>query len=312
MSYALLLEEGEEGYVFYQELKRYFERTVWLVYSVSTHEFCKRKYIENRPQSICIGGLPNEVRFSAPRLKTPCFPELLAWNNHGTYTVDVHSEDFSTKVEVCRGSMIFRRYNGRDLSALAERYLEAMPEDVAKDLESARKNPVKYLKQDLFKHANEHWPVPEGFLWHYIKSISYAIAYLQTGYTREDGIDRDWDPIVHQDNFPDNNFLHYEGDDLGFPRITLGDFGQASALSDEDFSHFRGRDTCYPDDSPRELWGDIVGIGYNLSDLIGIDVRGRSKAWDAQFEIIGRHYSEELRHWIKTLYWSEFERRGDK
>ena len=151
MHYALLFKEGAgAGYLLVNDIMLSLDAAMQTVLSRSNPELYIRKYLGNVRQ-YQVDGESGEVRFSTPRLKAPYFTELRDWHDYGI-THDSHGRMVSSF------SMIFKRY--------------------AVDMTG-----IHYELKGAGRRKTE------AFLWHFIKLISLAVAYLQCGYTREHSID---------------------------------------------------------------------------------------------------------------------------
>ena len=174
-----------------------------LVLSLNDNLLYIRKYTTIPESDYRLGGEhePLEVGFSIGRYMFPQigFPEIVSWHPYGT------SEDDEGN-KVSSFSMIFKRYNGGSLFDLAERYHNRIPKKIKDEMypPGSVYTPINKKKQSPGEEESSpdeqnQWWIPEAFLWHFLKSISYILAYLQTGYTRERGIKPDWNPILHRD-----------------------------------------------------------------------------------------------------------------
>lgn len=86
---------------------------------------------------------------------------------------------------------------------------------------------------DLHSQLRKGGGSSEAFIWHVLRQMTEALAYLHHGYVRSDSsrsgsMPRDWIPIVHCDIKPDNIFLAEPRTVQNpLPNLVLGDFGLA-------------------------------------------------------------------------------------
>ena len=287
MLYVLLLEEGQgPGYLFVNSIRAVPNETMQTVLSLSDQQLGIRKYF-GKSRQVRVEGEPSEVRFSSLRLEAPHFTELKDWHDYGIVP-DTEGR------EVSSFSVIFKRY-GVDMSTLT--FLNSFRNFNSKPT---------HMTPTESEEQQEDWHMPEAFLWHVLKSVSLAIAYLQRGYTPERGIDPDWDPIIHRDIHAANIFFDHDylEDSKGFkfPRVILANFGRACRMSDPIWKPGMPG-YCQEDATLREPWKDIVGMGDVLRHFIDIRAGKKAEIWEQQLEYVGLHYSPDLCDWFRELHW---------
>lgn len=113
---------------------------------------------------------------------------------------------------------------------------------------------LKHLIKEHFDYVDEasgqtmRRNVPEHFIWHVAEQIGEALVYMHLGWPRGTSGPNaceqlpDWKPIYHRDISDSNIYLHYQptaGSELemhrnrAFPRVVLGDWGEAAIDGDD-------------------------------------------------------------------------------
>lgn len=118
--------------------------------------------------------------------------------------------------------------------------------------------------------------VPEHFIWHVAEQIGEALVYTHLGWPRGTSGPAacqplpDWKPIYHRDISDSNIYLHYSPNarselemhrNRAFPRVVLGDWGEA-AIDGDDPAHLYGGTPPASTISPElREWTDVHQFG---------------------------------------------------
>ncbi|KAI9826345.1 MAG: Serine/threonine-protein kinase Nek2 [Thelocarpon impressellum] len=145
------------------------------------------------------------------------------------------------------------------------------------------------LEDLLATHSKKRSPVGEPFVRHVFSSLLEGLAYMHAGLSTTLGRgkrDRSpgWHTMLHRDLKPGNIFLMSSRD--VFPRVVIGDLGNAISDSDPDFHVpvFAGAPCIMPPEAPIfSEEGDIWAVGAVLQMMCRLDggpLRHNPRGWD--------------------------------
>lgn len=171
---------------------------------------------------------------------------------------------------------------------------------------------------DFFGAKRQH--MPEIFLWHFLRSMAAALAFLQTGWKNGDPFvpKNDWRPVLHLD-FGTGNILMQWHDNQPLPQLILSDFGDSKFHDEMGPWEFDSLLQIMQARNPAasHLKRDLHALGSNLKSMLVMPYFGGNAAKMQEGHNItlafnyGRNqanpaFSLELAEWVDKLAYNEF------
>ena len=178
---------------------------------------------------------------------------------------------------------------------------------------------------DMHSYTLDHYgatrqPMPEIFLWHFLRSMAASLAYCQAGWKDGDPFvaKEGWRPIIHEDLVTGDILLHWHKHKV-LPQLILSGFGNAKFLDEMppfEFDYLlrimRARDP-----TASHLKRDLQDLGNNFQSMLVAHLFGGNAAkmqedhnvtlaFDFARKQIVPAFSSELAEWVEKLSYNEF------